>query len=104
MINARQTLDLSSLSGSGASAVEWLISDAQVPYDEAVAKMETLFDHAPVGLDATARRRRALRVAREASRTVRAMTRAEDLRRYEARSAELAPADLLAWLHHDQAS
>jgi hypothetical protein len=31
----------------------------------------------------------------------RGLLSAEEVRRYEARAAALAPADLLAWLHHD---
>ena len=41
MINDRQTLDLKPFAGpAGGAAVEWLISDAPVPYPEAVAAME----------------------------------------------------------------
>jgi lipoyl(octanoyl) transferase len=41
MVNDRQSLDLTSLSlPAGGEAVEWLISDAPVPYLEAVAAME----------------------------------------------------------------
>jgi lipoyl(octanoyl) transferase len=41
MINDRQSLDLTPLSGPpGGGVVEWLISDAPVPYLEAVATME----------------------------------------------------------------
>ena len=41
MINDRQSLDLTLLPGSpGGGVVEWLISDAPVPYLEAVAAME----------------------------------------------------------------
>ena len=41
MVNDRQNLDLSRFAGpAGAGAVEWLISDAPVPYPEAVAAME----------------------------------------------------------------
>ena len=41
MVNARQDLDLTPFAGpAGGSAVEWLISDAPVPYPEAVAAME----------------------------------------------------------------
>src|SRR5215212_6363171 len=41
MVNDRQNLDLTAFSGAdGGSTVEWLISDAPVPYPEAVAAME----------------------------------------------------------------
>jgi len=41
MVNDRQNLDLSRFAGpAGAGTVEWLISDAPVPYPEAVAAME----------------------------------------------------------------
>lgn len=41
MVNDRQTLDLKPFAGpAGGAAVEWLISDAPVPYPEAVAAME----------------------------------------------------------------
>jgi lipoyl(octanoyl) transferase len=41
MVNDRQSLDLTPLwRPSGGEAVEWLISDAPVPYPEAVAAME----------------------------------------------------------------
>src|ERR1700675_3679606 len=41
MVNDRQTLDLTPFAGpAGGSAVEWRISDAPVPYPEAVAAME----------------------------------------------------------------
>jgi lipoyl(octanoyl) transferase len=41
MVNDRQSLDLTALSRpAGGEAVEWLISDAPVPYPEAVAAME----------------------------------------------------------------
>lgn len=41
MVNDRQSLDLTALSPSaGDAAVEWRISDAPVPYPEAVAAME----------------------------------------------------------------
>jgi lipoyl(octanoyl) transferase len=41
MVNDRQSLDLTALSGpSGAGAVEWRISDSLVPYPEAMAAME----------------------------------------------------------------
>jgi lipoyl(octanoyl) transferase len=41
MVNDRQTLDLTgSLQAAGGSSVEWLISDAPVPYGEAVAAMD----------------------------------------------------------------
>lgn len=40
MVNTRQTLDLSALPTS-AGGPEWLISDRLVPYDEAVALMES---------------------------------------------------------------
>jgi lipoyl(octanoyl) transferase len=41
MVNNRQSLDLTNLAPTaGARAVEWLISEAPVPYPEAVAAME----------------------------------------------------------------
>ena len=41
MVNDRQSLDFTRPSGSpGGGAVEWLISDAPVPYPEAIAAME----------------------------------------------------------------
>jgi lipoyl(octanoyl) transferase len=41
MVNDRQSLDLTPISRpAGAGAIEWLISDAPVPYLEAVAAME----------------------------------------------------------------
>jgi lipoyl(octanoyl) transferase len=41
MVNDRQALDLTPFSrGSGGPAVEWRISDAPIPYSEAVATME----------------------------------------------------------------
>src|SRR5881394_1738442 len=40
MVNERQHLDLS-LAAQGGGTVEWRISDAPVPYPEAVAAMET---------------------------------------------------------------
>src|ERR1700712_2674442 len=41
MVNDRQNLDLTPFAGpAGSAAVEWLISDAPVPYPEAVAVME----------------------------------------------------------------
>jgi len=41
MVNDRQSLDLTPFAGPvGGGAVEWLISDAPVPYPEAVAAME----------------------------------------------------------------
>ena len=40
MVNNRQTLDLTPFAGPGGGAVEWRISDAPVPYPEAVAAME----------------------------------------------------------------
>jgi lipoyl(octanoyl) transferase len=40
MVNDRQSLDLTPLSRAGGGAVEWLISDAPVPYPEALAAME----------------------------------------------------------------
>ncbi len=41
MVNDRQSLDFTRRSGSpGGSAVEWLISDAPVPYLDAIAAME----------------------------------------------------------------
>ena len=40
MINDRQSLDLTHLSLPPGGAVEWLISDAPVPYPEALAAME----------------------------------------------------------------
>jgi lipoyl(octanoyl) transferase len=42
MVNDRQTLDLTPFAGpAGGGAVEWRISDAPVPYPDAVAAMET---------------------------------------------------------------
>jgi lipoyl(octanoyl) transferase len=38
--NSRQDLDLTSFSASGGAPVEWRISDAPVPYPDAVAAME----------------------------------------------------------------
>ena len=38
--NPRQDLDLTSFSTAGGEPVEWRISDAPVPYPEAVAAME----------------------------------------------------------------
>jgi lipoyl(octanoyl) transferase len=41
MVNDRQSLDLTTFAApAGGAAVEWLISDAPVPYPEAVAAME----------------------------------------------------------------
>src|SRR6202789_3415731 len=41
MVNPRQTLDLTTFaSPAGASAVEWRVSRAPVPYPEAIASME----------------------------------------------------------------
>jgi lipoyl(octanoyl) transferase len=41
MVNDRQSLDLTTFAGpAGSAAVEWLISDAPVPYPEAIAAME----------------------------------------------------------------
>lgn len=41
MVNDRQSLDLTPFAGpAGGGAVEWLISDAPVPYPEALAAME----------------------------------------------------------------
>src|ERR1700677_285734 len=40
MVNDRQSLDLTTFAAPGGAAVEWLISDAPVPYPEAVAAME----------------------------------------------------------------
>jgi lipoyl(octanoyl) transferase len=40
MVNDRQSLDLTPFSAAGGRAVEWRISDAPVPYPEAVAAME----------------------------------------------------------------
>jgi lipoyl(octanoyl) transferase len=41
MVNDRQSLDLTRVSRpAGGGAVEWLISDAEVPYPEAIAAME----------------------------------------------------------------
>ena len=41
MVNDRQSLDLTTFAGpAGGAAVEWLISDAPVPYPEAIAAME----------------------------------------------------------------
>ena len=41
--NPRQELDLTSFSASSGEPVEWRISDAPVPYPEAVAEMEARF-------------------------------------------------------------
>jgi lipoyl(octanoyl) transferase len=40
MVNARENLDLTAFASTPGGAVEWLISDASVPYPEAVAAME----------------------------------------------------------------
>jgi lipoyl(octanoyl) transferase len=40
MVNDRQSLDLTTFAAPADSPVEWLISDAPVPYPEAVAAME----------------------------------------------------------------
>jgi lipoyl(octanoyl) transferase len=40
MVNDRQSLDLSTFARADGSAVEWLISDAAVPYPVAIAAME----------------------------------------------------------------
>jgi lipoyl(octanoyl) transferase len=40
MVNDRQNLDLTPFAAPAGGAVEWLISDAPVPYPEAVAAME----------------------------------------------------------------
>src|SRR6202011_2001809 len=40
MVNNRQSLDLSTFARADGSAVEWLISDAPVPYPAAIAAME----------------------------------------------------------------
>src|ERR1700687_1347991 len=40
MVNSRQSLDLSTFARADGSAVEWLISDAPVPYLAAIAAME----------------------------------------------------------------
>src|SRR3984893_2967945 len=40
MVNDRQSLDLTPISLAGGGAVEWRISEAPVPYPEAVAVME----------------------------------------------------------------
>ncbi len=40
MVNDRQSLDLTPFSAAGAEPVEWRISDAPVPYPDAVAAME----------------------------------------------------------------
>jgi lipoyl(octanoyl) transferase len=41
MVNDRQSLDLTTFAGpAGGAAVEWLISDAPVPYPQAIAAME----------------------------------------------------------------
>src|ERR1700674_2960599 len=41
MVNDRQSIDLTRVSrAAGGGAVEWLISDAEVPYPEAIATME----------------------------------------------------------------
>src|SRR4051794_22141900 len=41
MVNARESLDLTSLAAQGGGTVEWRISDAPVPYPDAVAAMES---------------------------------------------------------------
>src|SRR6195256_3463345 len=41
MVNERQSLDLTMFADALGGAVEWLISDAPVPYPAAVAAMET---------------------------------------------------------------
>src|SRR6185312_14392959 len=40
MVNSRDSLDLAPFASPDAKAVEWLISDAPVPYPEAVAIMD----------------------------------------------------------------
>ena len=40
MVNDRQNLDLTSFAGTRSGPVEWRISDAPVPYPDAVAAME----------------------------------------------------------------
>src|SRR4051812_38455900 len=40
MVNARQNLDLTTLASASAGAIEWRVSEAPVPYPEAVADME----------------------------------------------------------------
>src|SRR4030081_2526361 len=40
MVNDRRSLDLTPFAGSAGGPVEWRISDAPVPYPEAVAAME----------------------------------------------------------------
>lgn len=40
MVNDRQNLDLTAFPGADGGTVEWLISDAPVPYPDAVAAME----------------------------------------------------------------
>ena len=40
MVNDRQSLDLTTFSDPARGAVEWLISDAPVPYPEAISAME----------------------------------------------------------------
>lgn len=40
MVNSRDSLDLAPFASTNAQAVEWLISDAPVPYPDAVAAME----------------------------------------------------------------
>ncbi len=40
MVNDRQSLDLTTFAGTAGGVVEWRISDAPVPYPEAVAAME----------------------------------------------------------------
>jgi len=40
MVNARETLDLTSFAAAGGSEVEWRISDSPIDYAEAVAAME----------------------------------------------------------------
>src|SRR5258708_34394200 len=40
MVNGRESLDLATVAGTAGGVVEWRISDAPVPYPEAVAAME----------------------------------------------------------------
>ena len=40
MVNSRDSLDLAPFASSNAQVVEWLISDAPVPYPDAIAAME----------------------------------------------------------------
>jgi lipoyl(octanoyl) transferase len=40
MVNSRQSLDLSAFAAPGGTAVEWRMSDAAIPYPEAIETME----------------------------------------------------------------